>query len=485
MKYLLFILLVSTTICKADELDSYIQAILKKSLVPGVAVAIVKGDQVIFAKGFGVRIKDRPEPVDVHTRFAIGSATKAMTATAMAMLQQDGLLGLSQPIIEYAPDFGLKDPVASRKATLIDALSHQTGLPRHDMIWYGFDNQPRSYFWRKLKYLEPSSGFRETWQYTNLMYMAAGYILERTSGKTWEDFLTERLFRPLEMHETTSGDFDLIGDVAFPHSFKGGWLQTIAGRPSHAFGPALGVNSTILDMAHWLSFNIGKGKWQSRSLVGSDLMSLVHDPKVRLPTRFPDQPEFSDAEYALGWIRQQYRGHNLVWHDGNIDGYKSFVGFMPEEGWGVVVLQNSDHMNISFPLALRAFDEVLNAPKEDWFDRFRRMPANPAFRPLKASVQKQLEHPLSSYTGVFENAAYGKIELHETPFGLTLYFHNFNFELSYLNDGSFRISSPDFNQASSLEPATFEFKEDESMAARLLLRFEPKTSPIVFERVDH
>lgn len=462
-----------------SQYETYVNEVMQKSSVPGTAVAIVKDGRVIYARGFGMRDREAGLPVTENTLFAIGSTTKAMTATAAAMLVDEGKLNLRKPIIEYVPDFRLKDQTATLQTNMIDLMSHRTGVPRHDVAWYGYDGFGRSYFWERLKYLEPSAGFRETWQYNNFMFMAAGYVIEKVSGKTWEEFVRTRIFGPLGMASTnfTVEETEASADFSRPYTFRAGSIVRVPMRPIIGMAPAGAVNSSISDMAKWLQFNIDNGALNGTVLVQPATMATVHQPHM-IMSRGPTFPEFSHSGYALGWERQNYRGKDLIWHTGGIDGFLTFVGFMPSEKIGIVVFQNTDHKMVMVPLGLKAFDEVLQLTAIDWYERFN--PAQPVPQ-QKIYERGPLPRPPADYTGTFNHPGYGVVVISENNGGLSMSFHNMTFGLEHLNNGIFKMSSVDIPEVADMDPVFFRV-DGEGKISELLMKLEPAVAPIVFTK---
>jgi CubicO group peptidase (beta-lactamase class C family) len=188
-------------------LDEFVHIIMQEWKVPGLALSVIKENEVIYARGFGQRDKEQGLPVTPQTLFPIASCTKAFTTAALGILADQGKLDWDTPVRAYIPSFKLYDPVASERVTPRDLVSHRTGLPRHDLVWYNNTTATRRDLFERLQYLEPTKDLRSFWQYQNLMYMAAGYLVETISGRTWEEFVREHLFQLLEMKSST---FDVV-----------------------------------------------------------------------------------------------------------------------------------------------------------------------------------------------------------------------------------------------------------------------------------
>src|SRR5688500_6510763 len=219
--------------------DAYVEGAMRDWQVPGMAIAILKDDSVVYARGFGVRELGRPEPVDVHTSFAIASTTKAFTATAIAMLVDEGRLDWDDPVVRYLPDFQLRDPHGAGDITVRDLLSHRTGIPSADYLWFAADNT-REDILHRMGFLRPGAPPRTRYQYNNNAYAVAGLVVQAVSGMTWDEFVQRRILEPLGMRETLTGHagLDQRGNVATPHDFVDDSLRAIAYRVFDNIGPA-------------------------------------------------------------------------------------------------------------------------------------------------------------------------------------------------------------------------------------------------------
>ncbi|MGE3681052.1 MAG: serine hydrolase [Bdellovibrionales bacterium] len=473
----------------AEGFESFVTEQLEAMKVPGIAVGIVRHGQLIYARGFGYRDVDAKLPVTPETLFAIGSTTKAFTATVAGLALKDHGLRFNQPVIEYVPEFRLKSDTATLQATMIDLLTHRTGVPRHDLVWYGFDEFPREYFFKRLRYLEPSAGFREVWQYNNFMYMAAGYIVEQLTEQTWEDYVRERLLRPLGMNDT---NFSVEAskqarDFARPYGRRGDAAPVeIPFRPIVGMGPAGSINSNVRDLAKWVQLNLGGGKWSGQQLVPADIMGALHAPQVAIPQKMMlPFPEFSFPSYALGWIRQHYRGHDWIWHNGGIDGFMAHVGFLPDDDIGIIVLQNATYADAMTRVALRAMDETLGLAPIDWGARMAELEKKEKETGEEKGQEPVAEstappQPLDDYVGRYVHPAYGDVNIVASAQELRGRFHNFEFQLQPLINGTFRLKSDalaEFGEA--IAPAYFQI-DSQGRIHELLINLEPTVDAIRF-----
>jgi CubicO group peptidase (beta-lactamase class C family) len=351
-------------------LDEYVTRAMTDWDVPGLAIAVIKDDRIVFAKGYGVREVGKPEPVDERTVFAIGSSSKAFTATAVAMLVDEKKLKWDDPATQYLPGFQLYDPYATRELTVRDLLSHRVGLDRGDPLWYAtaFD---RDEILRRIRYLKPASSMRSRFGYQNIMFLAAGQVVRSVTGKEWDDFVRERIFVPLGMKETGTSVRTLAAshDVAAPHSRLDGKVVAIPYRNIDNIAPAGAINSNVVDMAQWVRLQLGNGTYAGKALVSAAAAREMATPQtvIRLEGQWAVwYPDAHFLSYGLGWFLSDYRGRKLVDHGGSIDGMRAIVAMLPEEKLGVVILNNLSGSILPVALAYRVFDAYLGASPRDW-----------------------------------------------------------------------------------------------------------------------
>lgn len=399
--------------------DDYINKALRDWEVPGLAIAIVKKDQVVFAKGYGVRKLGEPAPVDEKTLFAIGSSSKAFTAAAIAMLVDEGKMKWDDPATKHLPGFQLFDPYVTREITVRDLLSHRSGLGGADFIWYATPYD-RDEIWSRIRHVKPSSSFRSTFGYQNIMYLAAGQIVSRVSGKNWDDFIRERIFTPLGMSlsNTTIRAFAGQNNVATPHAKLDEKVQTIPWRNIDNIAPAGSINSNVSDMAQWVRLQLAEGSYKGARLISSGAAKEMHEPQTIIP-RDPQlslfMPDTHFRSYGLGWMLQDYKGRKVVQHGGAIDGMLAMVGMMPEEELGVVILSNLQGQLLPTALMFRIFDAYLGAPPKDWTGDM--LKAIKGLEGQGKAAQKKLEEsrvkgtqpslPLEKYAGTYKDEAFG------------------------------------------------------------------------------
>lgn len=455
--------------------------------VPGVAVAIVRDGEVVLAEGYGVRDRESGDSVTANTVFPIGSSTKAFTSLVLGTLVGEGELTWDAAVRDHLPEFTLEDDYASRHATVVDLLSHQTGLPRHDMIWLGADGVPfsRAEIVRGLRHLEPTAELRQRFQYNNLMYAAAGYLAGRVAESTWESLIRERVLRPLGMERTTLSVDSMLAvrDRAVgyrevdseeteaegsrrrgatvaaasgvsPEAISGdtaaGKLVPMEYRPIDPMGPAGSINSSAAEMARWVRLHLGGGKLDGERIAPAAAVRATHEPRVvvrgGLFSQIFSQPEMPHLMYGLGWMVQPYRGHELIHHGGNIDGFSALVSFMPREEIGVVVLANKNGTLMTNALTFSTYDRLLGLEPKDWNGRYRGImdqveEAQRASTGAAGDVNRKRgtspSHGLSAYAGTYTHPGYGHVRVTSTEDGLRIRFHGLEFPLEHWHYDTF------------------------------------------------
>jgi CubicO group peptidase (beta-lactamase class C family) len=416
-----------------QEIRTLVKAQMEQWHVPGLSLAIVKNGKVLLVEGFGYRNVKNKQPVTPDTLFAIGSSTKAFTATLLGIAVDEGKLKWDEPVRTYLPGFAMQDEFASERMTPADLITHQSGLPRHDVLWYNNQFDRRQLF-ERLKYLQPNEDFREIFQYQNLMFMTAGYLAGEVAGKSWEDLVREKIFQPLGMSSSNLSvdDSKKASDHALPYRYddedekkkKKGELKEIPFRNINAIGPAGSINSNIRDMARWTLMNLGGGTFEGKTIISKNQLEEIHSPHIVIRGGIWSQlftfPETPYTMYGMGWIIQPYRGYRLLHHGGNIDGFSAMVSFMPDEKYGVVILTNLDGNLMVDSFMFELYDRLLRLEPVDWNSRFKLR-----YEQFKVAAQesenKEVEilkkagtkptHVLSDYVGTYESESYGKVKV--------------------------------------------------------------------------
>lgn len=412
---------------------------------PGLAFGIVKDDKVLFAQGFGYRDLENKIPVTANTLFAIGSSSKAFTAMGAAISVEEGKLEWDKPIINYLPDFELKDEFATKEMTMVDLLTHRSGLPRHDMIWYA-THFNREEIYHRMKYLEPNKSFRTTWQYQNLMFMTAGYLIGQINGVSWEEFTKKRIFDPLKMNSSNFSVIDMqkTNDFAFPYQIKDKTkVEKMEFKNIDAVGPAGSINSSITDMMKWASFLSHSPLPSEKSLIKNETRHYLFSPHMPIPGGAGAQKEFSFPSYGLGWMTYDYDGTTIVEHGGNIDGFSALVWLIPEHNIGMVALTNVNGSGLNGVLCRTATSMLLDKEPVDWFDRAYSL--NNAQDEEDEEEKKEKEekakrprvegtnpaHSIHTYIGTYEHPGYGQIKIVLEEDKLKLKYYDMTMELEH------------------------------------------------------
>jgi CubicO group peptidase (beta-lactamase class C family) len=418
----------------SDDFAPLVRRLMARDHIPGVAVGVVERGHLGFARGFGYRDVDNRLPVTTDTLFPLGSCSKAFTATAVALLADEGRIALDTPVRNYLPDFSLEDPVASATVTTRDLLTHRSGLPRHDLFWYQAPFS-RNELYDRLRFLEPSGPPHTRWRYNSLMFVVAGRIVEKVSGESWESFVQARILTPLHMRRTllSAEAMETDSDHASPYAVREGRLQKIPMlKRLNAIAPAGAVQTSLGDLARWLTFHATR----SPGLLREGLWRELHRPQAEMPA--PDQPEIRHRSYALGWIHESYRGHPLVVHNGSIDGFTVHLGFLAETGQGLIVLMNRDLATAALmALAYSAYDRLLGLEPLDWEARLEEKPT-----PLQEVRDVALDFPIEQVAGSYEHPAYGALTVRAEGDKLAMQFRALHLTLAYQGKRRFLSVKP-------------------------------------------
>ncbi|MEO6443552.1 MAG: serine hydrolase [Gemmatimonadaceae bacterium] len=404
--------------------DAYVSKGVAEWGIPGLAIAIVQDDSVVFAKGYGVRAVGRPERVDAHTLFAIGSTTKAMTALALLMAADDGRLALDDRVLRFLPGLQLYDPGMTREFTVRDLLTHHTGLPGSDQLWSGGDYDVQEII-RRMRFLQPAASFRNRYAYQNVQYAMAGEVLRAATGSPWSEVLRERIWSPLGMRETvpTLAATTSLPNVAAPHMKLDDRVQVVANRPVDPVAPAGSVWSSVSDMAQWMRFVLDSGRVGGRRLVSEQKFGDWLSPQVVVPKdAFYPTTRLTRAHavtYGLGWFMHDYAGDEVIMHTGSIDGMSAIIGLVPDRRLGVYVLANLDHAELRHALMYRVFDLYAGRAPRDWSSELRALYGDLERRQAEAQRAALASRvtgtrpsvPLERYVGTYADSLNGVVRI--------------------------------------------------------------------------
>jgi CubicO group peptidase (beta-lactamase class C family) len=438
---------------KFAQLDAYVTATMKEWKVPGLALAIVKDDSIVYAKGYGTRTVGKSEPVDANTIFAIGSASKAFTAALVAMAVDDGKMKFDEKVSAYLPGFQLYDQYASRELTIRDALSRRSGLSRGDFAWY-LGGLERADLLRRVRYLEPTWSFRSMFGYQNIMFLAAGEATAAAEKSSWDDQIRTRIFSPLGMtsSSTTVRALAEQPNVATPHYDLNDTLVTAPWKNIDNIAPAGSINSNVRDMAQWLRLQLGHGTYAGKQLISERNHAEMWMPNtlIRLEgmqARYM-APGANLAEYGMGWFLQDYNGRLAVHHGGNIDGMSAMVAMLPSEKLGIVILTNLNGTPAPLAVWPYVFDLYTRDTPRDWNADYKKIVtpmmamgkqmADAAEKARVTGTKPSLD--LAKYAGTYSDSLYGDLVVSQKGNGLYFQFGRFGGPLEHWHYDTFRIA---------------------------------------------
>ncbi|MCC6408549.1 MAG: serine hydrolase [Planctomycetes bacterium] len=395
--------------------DEWLETTRAAWKTPAVAVAIVHGGKTVHAVACGLADVEANRAATPDSLFAIGSSTKAFTTFVLGTLVDEGKVAWDDRVQKYLPEFRVEDPTLSTLLSVRDLITHRSGMPRHDLVWY---NSPdtRAELVARLAHLPASADLRTTFQYNNLMFLTAGYLAERVSGKAWEELVRERIFAPLGMTRSNFAVADMARDPdhAEPYALDDDKAKHLPMRKIDSVGPAGSINSSVNEMANWVKLHLAQGKRDGRELVQPDTLAELHTVFTPMSSD-PSSTETIAIGYALGWFVDVYRGHLRVHHGGNIDGYSALVAFLPNDDWGLVVLTNENGSALPELVARHAFDRVLGLERTDWSGKLLSVRAAAKGKQAEGKAKQAAarkagtspSHPLADYVGEYANAGYG------------------------------------------------------------------------------
>jgi len=419
--------------------DAYVAAVMKQFEVPGMGIAIVKDGQVVLAKGYGVKRLGSSDKVDADTRFGIASNTKAFTALALGMLVEEGKIEWDAPVVNYLPEFMMWDSWVTRQITVRDLLVHRSGLGlgAGDLLWWPPTTYTPHEIMMRLRYIEPATSFRSAYAYDNVLYLVAGQLIERVSGQSWSDFITNRIMRPVGMKEATSthaAAADAGGNVAITHARVDGAVRVVKPFSDPNTDPAGGINAGANDMARWMIAQMDSGRvgdkrlWQPGT-TRQQWTLVTPMPFGPAPKELaPYTANFNG--YALGFNVRDYRGEKLVTHTGGLPGYVSLLMMLPNKKVGVVVLTNQESGAAFMSVGLKVLDYYLGAPPFDWLagytTRMARIDSmmaaqNSATAAARDSASRP-SLPLASYAATYVDPWYGTVTVSQSGGGLVMTF---------------------------------------------------------------
>lgn len=429
--------------------DSYMEQVLKDWNVPGLGVGIVVGDKLVFAKGYGFRDYGKKLPYTATTTQPIASNSKLFTAVAVGMLVEDGKLRWDEPVKQFVPTIRFYNDELDRSVTIRDMLSHRTGVTRHDAIWYK-STFTRRELWDRLRYLEPAAPLRTKFLYNNLMFTAAGQVIEELSGQTWEQFVQNRIFNPLGMSRSTLTIEDNIKgpEPAVPYSERRDSAELYR-QPYYtaevAIAPAGAINSNVQDLSRWVIALLNGGKVDGKQVIPEAVLRETMVPSLALPNAALETRGWGEnlnQYYGMGRSVSSYRGHLLALHGGDLPGFHSQISIMPNDSIGVIVLVIGDHVAPMYNgITYDIYERLLGLSHTPWSERLNQIRLKNKAAETQARTVADVgrvpgtkpSHSLDDYVGEFAHPAYGVVTVSRVNTGLGLEFHGIKLPLNHFH----------------------------------------------------
>lgn len=475
----------TTVTAIVPELDALAADAMAEWKVPGIALAVVQNGETVLLKAYGQRDIEAGLPTTTQTQFTICSITKTFTATALALLVDEGRLDWSKPVRDYIPEFRLHDPVATERVTVRDLLCHHSGLPRHDWVWMPGGLSPEEMM-QSMRHLEPARDIRTTFQYNNLAYNAAGIVIERISGLSFEDFIRTRLTDKLRMPVSFSvEDLAEANDAAVPYLMHRD--ERIRTKLFPLRTTAAGaINTSITAIANWMSFLLAEGEFEGQRLLSPTLVREMQAPRV-----YADAPEFAEfghSHYGLGFGSFTYRGERVVGHSGGWIGWSTLMRLMPGRNTGIAVFTNSGSPVPSI-LINRIADHVCGHEPVAWLARLRDM-RRKSLEQQKTDEQERKttrkpdtrpSHDLADYAGAYEHPGYGRMVITQNGDGLHWTYRGMAALLSHRHYDTFEL--PEIIGELNPDRLAISFSTDrDGNIASLSIQLEVLVADIVFTR---
>lgn len=476
---------------KLAGMDDLISGALKSWQVPGLAVAVIADGKVVWAKGFGQRNIEKNLPMTPDTLMPIGSITKSFTTLLMGMLVEEGKLDWDKPVRTFVPEFRASDDMLTARLTPRDLVTHRTGLPRHDLLWYNNQELTREQIVARLAHLGTTNDLRARYEYNNLMFLAGGFLVEEATGRQWEDVVKERVFGPLEMKRSTFWDSEAEKDPDHARGYRedDDRILLMPFREVGNMGPVGSINSSVNEMANYALLHLNRGKFRERQLVQPSTIREMHTPQVAI-NALPDQPELGPASYGLGWVIDTYRGKLRVAHGGNIDGFSALLTMFPNDGIGIVTLANANITGLPGIMRNHIADKLLDLPAKDW--NTEALARRAGMRKMaKEGEQKKTatrksgtkpSHPIGDYAGEYEHPGYGVLKIDKLPNDqLQATFNRIVTPLEHWHYDVF--SGVEVEQDPTFRDMKYHFRGDlAGNIAAIEASFEPRVDPIVFRK---
>lgn len=476
---------------RLNGLDKYLEEAIVRRKVPALSISIVYDNEMIYAKGFGYSDIKKKTKTTENTIFPIGSSTKSYTSTAIAILVNDGVLEWDKPIKEFCPEFKFKDTYTSNNVTIRDIMGHRTGLPGHNFVWFGFE--PDITYMDKIQYLDASKPFRTAFQYCNVLYCSTAELIEKLTGKSYFDFVQERIFNPLDMTRTfhSREDTKKADDYATLYTEKNGEIVETLDYDLKLGKGSGNINSTAIDRAKYLRFHLNKGKVNGKELVSEKNLIQTHQPTTLMYSSMindllPDKKLVQYPSYAMGWGCESYRGYRLNSHGGSYQGCCHVGGFLPDLKIGIDISTNTLESFLGHILHYHVIDRLLGLEQIDYLALDEKIMSI-----MKGNREKKKEthekerkkntkhaHSLKDYVGKYRHPAYSDFEFVYNENRLIAKFGIHTCEVNHYHYETFEVKLDLFE---STILVTFETNQKGSIYG-LKIQTEPSLEPAFFKK---
>ncbi|MGY0393215.1 serine hydrolase [Bizionia sp. KMM 8389] len=499
--YLLALFISASVVAQTDlntkQLDKKLSELQKATQTVGFSVAIVKGDAVIYAKGFGYKDLEKKLKADENTLYAIGSTTKAFTTALLGVMEEEHGLKFTDSPRKYLPELEFYNDELNNNVTILDMVSHRTGLPRHDYSWYLFPTESKDSLLARVKYQEPFTDLREKWYYNNFMYLAQGLISEKLTGISWEDNIRERFFKPLNMSTSNLTIEELKNQSNISKGYTLENFETQQLTPYYniaAISPAGSINSSVKEMANWLKVWTNNGQYNGKQVLPKKYIEKAINPLMLIGNAIPNK-EFPDQHlnsYGYAWLNSSYKGHYRLEHGGNIDGFTANVALFPTDKIGIVVLSNQDGSALPALVRNTISDEIFDLEKTDWVQYYSEKISEIKKQQKEKKQEEEKNkisnttpsHNLAEYTGKYTHKGYGTMTLEVKNDSLWTNFTREKAYLKHIHYDIFKAYLVKDNKVSSNELGfNFNFQtNDLGDIESVKLKMEPALDALVFSR---
>jgi len=477
--------------------DTAFARVLKDWKAAGFAVAVVEKDKIIYAKGFGYKDYEAKLPVTPNTQFAIGSCTKAFTSSLIGLLDADNKVDIDKPVRNYLPALNFYNNEMNDNITLRDMMCHRTGVSRYDYSWYYFPSHSKDSLMQRMQYMEPSEPLRKKWQYNNFMFMLQGLVTEKITGESWEENIRKKILVPLEMDNTNASlaEWMKAKDISKGYNLKN---DSIINKTDYydiaGMAPAGSINSSVNDMAKWISMWINGGKYKGKEILPSAYLNEAISSQMVMAGGLPGKKaDVFMSNYGFGWMLSSYRGHYRVEHGGNIDGFSASTCFFPSDSIGIIVLCNQNGSSVNAIVRNLVSDKLLGLEYRDWqmelysADTAGKAKAKQALKTM-TSIKKtgtKPSHATADYAGIYTAGGKENFEIATNGDSLVMMLPNNKFWLRHFHYDVFQLLDKDdiLAKDTSEEGLKIMFAIDESgNIASASMPLEGTVKPIVFTK---